>query len=291
MIVDRYFAKAPTPDYFSDIQDKDRRIKMAKKFKQVVSKDADYFASEIAKCALDDLYDGIRHCRCWLVELLAYQLELSQSQMDNQIIRDPAFIRSISGGIVGCPVRDVSLKFKAIMEPSRIAINAGYIAKHFWNPISEVHIDVDLLAERLLRERVANAIKLKGFNPLYVVIDSIFVKNGYSVKTAHMPSLLSDIQKSKAGRFSVRIAEKASRKIVYNSLSCQGGNDDHKSKEWGGRCRMMRYRIENDEVITAPEDVEFIFVPDGLWTGKALKRMASAGWKILQLEDLAEEIS
>lgn len=274
--------------YFEDIRDPARRVSMAKKYLAIIAKGKSYLEKAVFDNLVHSVYDGVSHSRCWVAECVAMHLGVSQSELDNRITRDPEFNARFSGRLVGCPFRDVAMKFAAIMtNQDRLRDHAYFIAKLHSKLIAK-SIDAATLATTLGKARRDNSVKLKHLNPLMLVVSDTFAKHGWSLEVTHVPSLIFDLMNdAHAGRFSVHMATKGKRRVVLNALQII---DAHKPKEWAARGRAIRYRIVDDNgkisVVEQLKDAHFVFVLDGKVNVKMRTMLEKAGWITCALDEL-----
>jgi hypothetical protein len=72
-------------------------------------------------------------------------------------------------------------------------------------------------------------------------------------------------------------------KVLYVGA---GYGPDHKADEWSARRRSLGYRLVG-EVVEPTDRLGYVFVLDGVWTPKAVRKLHAAGWdRICRLPDL-----
>jgi hypothetical protein len=246
-------------------------------------------------CFSSDDFHGIEHTRCWILDLLPLCVGESHNHFNGRIFRHRDYSLTL-----GNPYPNLVIKSARLGNSERDAIKLVEVAtKCFWEYCAENDIDPnDIDAKRLeldlLRFRIEAAIKLHKLNPLFIAVEEISRSLGLGFEYTGLDNFLSDISTGNRAqsRFrAYRIFDVDGQQIILNSLYVgEGYGSDHKADEWSARGRALGYRMAGGEVEQVSY-LAFVFVVDGEWSEKSLKKLHSAGWThICQLPDVEDTL-
>ena len=238
----------------------------------------------------------IQHRRCWTADLTALYLGVPHNEMNRRLVAmdcDPQQL--------GNPFNQLCYKSQRFMSdtsthPTYVEgvtrIFETLMSDRTNKPISTA----DDLANKLVKFRTDAAVKLQKLNPLYLAVESVARGLGLDVAYRGMPSFLSDLSGASdpVGKYDLYAVSDGRREVLVNALYVgEGYGSDHKADEWSARRRSLGYRLGDDEVNTSGR-AGYIFVVDGVWLDKSIRKLHSAGWdhvcRLPDLEDTLKEI-
>lgn len=281
--------------FFADIRDVNRRLHMAEHFLKEVKRGGKHLRAAIEQCHVNSDYAGIRHSRNWIADLLPICTSDSHNAYNKMMFQSPNYEASI-----GNPYNNIAIRSARLGKDKDALKNYFDVAIEVAQGRLEKEKDVirdltpETLANLLQRFRMDAAIKLQKLNPLYVLVNSISENLGLNAKYGGVQSLLSDFSdpNDPVGKYDLFTISKASEELSLQLciVSVHDNNGDHKSKEWGARRRSMLYRMIDG---TPSRCSTFgVFVTDGEWSRKDIKRLYLSGWDaVVGVNELEEYLS
>lgn len=282
--------------FFEDIRDTDRRKCMAQTYLAIIREGPTQPGDAISQNIRSDNVREIQHRRCWTADLTALYLGVSHNEMNRRLVAmncDPQQL--------GNPFNQLCYKSQRFMTgTSTHATYVEGVARVFEVLVSERTNEpiptADDLASRLAKFRTDAAVKLQKLNPLYLAVESVARELGLDIAYRGTPSFLSDLSGATdpVGKYDLYALSDGQREVLVNALYIgEGYGSDHKADEWSARRRSMGYRLGDEEVNTS-DRAGYLFVVDGAWLDKSIRKLHNAGWdyicRLPDLEHTLEEI-
>jgi len=276
--------------FFADIRDMKRRLHMAGHFLGEVKRGSKHLRIAIEQCHFNSNYAGIDHSRNWIADLLPIATSDSHNAYNKLMFQSPNYEARIGNPYNNIAIRSARLgKDKDILKNYfDVAIEVAQVRLREEKDVIR-NLTPEILANLLQRFRMDAAIKLQKLNPLYVLVNSISENLGLTANYGGVQSLLSDFSdpRDPVGKYDLFTISDArvERSIQLCIVSVHDNNGDHKSKEWGARRRSMLYRLVGG---TPSRCSTFgVFVTDGEWSAKDIKRLYLSGWDaVIGVNDL-----
>lgn len=279
--------------FFEDIRDEQRRLHIAETFIELTSLPRDKFINALLECFYNGSCFGVDHGRCWIADLMPLAVGESQNTFNRQMIASPNYHQSLRN-----PFSNIAIRSPRLGKTDDVIVeHISVAAEVFWNFVDEKRIDlskIDItqLAESLFLFRKAAVIKLHKLNPLYMAVENISERLGLSATYGGVKSFVTDIASAKYDLYTITDGDK---EVLLNALykSPEYGSD-HKADEWSARRRALGYRINDGRITEVSNRSAYIFVIDGTWTEKSIRKFYHAGWnyicRLWQVESILKEV-
>lgn len=278
--------------FFEDIRDGERRLRMAESFFDIIHTGYESLTEKMKENLVTDESLGIPHRRCWIADLTARYLGVAHNEINRRLV-----MLGLDTQNLGNPFNQMSYKsdrFMSAPETHEEYVHGFVnIAKSIATQSSnQLAASPKILSERILALRIDGAVKLQKLNPLHLVLEKISetLRLSFSYNSTH--NFLSDVSghRTPAEKFYTFHLSNGSKKIIVNGVAVHDHNGDHKSKEWGARRRATLYRLQRGKIIPS-EFQDALFVLDGDWGVKDVKRLYRSGWnRICRLGGLEEDL-
>lgn len=266
--------------FFEDIRDSERRLNMVQEFLSSIQNGT--LRDDLAGNLQSNEWRGIEHRRGWYIDLCALSLGIGMHEMSRRLYA----AYSNPGGYAD-PISHLVLKterFRASPN-SQVDIYAENITDVFYSfarqrSVSLESINPRTLALKLLRLRMDGASKLQKLNPLYLLLENTARKCGLEATYKGHQSFLYDLSGAagQLGKSSLYSLTDGRREVLANSLYIgEGYGSDHKADEWAARRRSLGYRFADGQVQPLHR-AGYVFVVDGVWTDKSIRKLHTAGW-------------
>lgn len=282
--------------FFEDIRDQVRRVRMAKSFLRIAGKDEASFRDSIRQCFENGTWDGVKHTRCWLADLMAAVVDKPHNLFNSRMRASPRYTMTL-----GNPFNNVVIRSDRLgSDQSHLELYWSIACDVYFELLREVAVDPksvspDSLADALLELRVGAAIKLRKLDPLFLVVVGLANSLGLSISQdpVSIKGVISDLSNSRSvGQFKLRLISRGTpqKSVIINAVAVHDNNGDHKSKEWGARRLATLYRMGAGKFRTS-EYEEGIFLLDGEWADKDVARLHRSGWNhVVRLTDLEKTL-
>jgi hypothetical protein len=283
--------------FFEDIRNTARRKKMATGFVQAVNKGPAALEKSLLDSLMGKTIEGIPHTRCWIADLMPLVVSESHNSFNRRMFQHPAYRENL-----GNPFNNITICSPRLGTNTAILSHYATIAvKVFFDAVRETSIDItklkiNELGSLLVTLRIGAAIKLQKLNPLYLAAESVSASLGLTMTYGGQNSFIGD-QSSPSdpvGKYDLFVVADGKKEVLLNALYVgEGYGSDHKGDEWSARVRALGYRITSGLVKRAKFST-CVFVLDGEWSEKSIKKLHSAGWthicQLPQVEDTLRSI-
>ncbi len=276
--------------FFEDIRDEKRRIEIAAKFIELVNLEKEKFGEAVFECLVSGSCFGIKHGRCWIADLMPLVVGESHNSFNRRMMANSNYNQHIGNPYSNIVIRSPRLgsSLKALKNYAEVATDCFFCAVKEKNV--DLHsLDVAALAEKLFVFRKGGLIKLQKLNPLHIAIKSIAENMGLSAEYKGVKSIISDMS---TGKFDMFVLSKSKKSVLVNALYIAPTyGSDHKADEWSARRRAIGYRLKNGNIVEAEAHDGYIFVVDGTWSEKSIRKLYRSGWNhICQLHKLQSKL-
>lgn len=276
--------------FFDDIRDFERRISMARIVKEVLGKGKEGFYSSFDECFTNGTYEGVEHTRCWVGDIVPLLIGKSHNFFNGIIYRDKDYKSTLAN-----PYPNIVIRSPRLGKNNEVLKNYSQVcSKVLFEHVKGLDLDSlkeDDVAEKIINFRIAAAIKLKKLDPLFLTIKSICDELDISFEEIKTRNCISDLANEGAtGVYQLYVISKGDKEVLMNFVAVHDQNGDHKSKEWGARRRAILYRIQDGDVVPS-EYQDALFVLDGEWEPKHVRRLYHSGWnRIVRLSGLKDTL-
>lgn len=279
--------------FFEDIRNEQRRKNIAREFIRLVNLSEQEFINAVQECFTKGSCFGVEHGRCWIADMMPLVVSESQNTFNRMMIASPNYHQTLRNPYANIVIRSPRLGSNkdTLCEYITVAVECFYAI------VKERKIDLsalreDELADKLFKFRKDAVIKLHKLNPLHIAVFSIANDLGLQVSYGGVKSFVSDLAHAKYDLFTITDGKK---EVLLNALyKSPDYGSDHKADEWSARRRALGYRMQKGQICEVPSRAGYIFVIDGTWTAKSIRKFYHAGWdhvcRLWQLKGILKTI-
>jgi hypothetical protein len=276
--------------FFEDIRNRTRREQMVTHFLEVMKAGFEGILTALQSSLLTNTYSGIEHTRSWVADLMPLYVAESHNSFNRRMFQHPKYKRNL-----GNPFNNIAIKSPRLGSSPEVLCEYAKVATMCFQEAyatgtrSLFGDSAKELLRRFVALRTGAAIKLQKLNPLYLVVESVAQELGLIAIYSESPSFLSDLSdpSDPVGKYDLYQVSSGKQVALLNALYIgEGYGSDHKADEWSARRRSLGYRFDPTGVHPVRR-AGYIFVIDGIWVDKSIKKLHTAGWThIIRLPEL-----
>lgn len=264
--------------HFQDIQTPGRLRAMVQHVEELLDSDVTAFREALRENASNGTGADIEHTRCWMADVLAEMLGMNHNRLNDLILQHPAYTGSIPNPFNNMTMR--SARFLGDEEEVESMVEA--FTQIVQSARANLNRDAAEIVRGLMSLRIYASKGLQKFNPLLVGLGGIAEQHGFSMRGKRVASCLNDLVQGNGavGKFDlIEGVDGNELSRFYLTTIAVGPNysSDHKADEWSARRRMMGYRL-NGGRCSAATIPDTVFVYDGNWSDKSVRKLVLAGW-------------
>lgn len=283
--------------FFEDIRDTTRREMMVAQFLKVISAGREEILNALQQSLLKERYAGVEHTRSWFADLLPLYVGESHNSFNRRMYQHPDYKYNLGNPFNNITIRSPRLGSNQDVLKDYASVAASCFEDAYRTGDRSIFAKSDHeLQSRFVALRTGAAIKLQKLNPLYLVIESVAKELGLTATYQESPSFLSDLSDptDPVGKYDLYHVSDGKTVVLVNALYIgEGYGSDHKADEWSARRRSLGYRSDSAGVHPVKR-AGYIFVVDGVWTDKSIKKLHAAGWthviRLSELESVIKDI-